>query len=959
MDNCIQFKGGDSIPCIDVNFPTFDDPYEFDTTKFRQFIREWFSNPQFIFPGDYMDQDQTEGFQLRAQQKFIPNYVNFHNNLSGCLLYHGLGSGKTCTSILVGEAFKAFKHYNVNKNNRILVVLPPAVEQQFIDELKGECITQITYGGEDVNYTRETSEKFNNSEMKEFLLNKFKEVSKKGTGGLNKRDIQTLNSALRDGIVSRELELTTIRIINMFWNIITHIKFINNLVKSKQVVEEIGEITAQLRRGGNLIIIDEVQNLISESGILYEKFIRVVNVFSRNNKFLLLSATPIYDKPFEIGLTLNLLNPRVSFPLTRKEFDEMFIAKNKSMKNKDLFYWMCNGYVSYFSGGNPEHFPFKRVIEKRYRMGNTQEKFYKLALINETKVSKRNDDNESNDFMSKVRQFCNCVFPGDYEMKGNVMTKQEGNNKRFGNHTIDTIENEYSPKLVNIAKLIRDEPGIHFVFSDLKRYGITPLAEILTKMGFSKADHNSQFRDESPRFAIWSGDVKSQDKAAFSQKMRGIIKDMKNVNGEYLKVIMGTTSIMEGVSFKNVRNVHIMNPWWNESRIQQVIARAIRFKSHDNLPYGDRFVNVYRHISVYKSFPESQYSSLMDEYKSSEKARNVNAANTMGLLSSTVDQHMLLRSWQKKLESLEFETVLKESAVDCEHNSNANYVRLEEMIKPSVEDDGKYDLYYVNPSNGKTYVKLVNGKIVNTLTDEEYRKLIKGITPSDGTEFVEAEKVFDKGYRKQSKYNPEGTVKTLFTYEPRDDGEVIKTLKTFIINEGINCNNNSGYVPHIKNDTLTKKINETISMKLFGRFLSDYIFRNTQMVPDQGRKNKTIKTFYNNVIKNNEKLSKKFLEFAKGGDEEHMKVKNELIRQYFQMKYTSEYNDEYMYISVFKPDLVTDQYQEDLMNTLLVRGIDLDEFKSNLEFIKKVYYDMVRYEIKDISNFVNYMKQFN
>ena len=43
-------------------------------------------------------------------------------------------------------------------------------------------------------------------------------------------------------------------------------------------------------------------------------------------KILLLTATPIYDKIFELGLTLNLLNPRIRFPETRVDFDELFVA---------------------------------------------------------------------------------------------------------------------------------------------------------------------------------------------------------------------------------------------------------------------------------------------------------------------------------------------------------------------------------------------------------------------------------------------------------------------------------------------------------------------------------------------------------------------------------------------------------------------------------------------------------
>ena len=51
-----------------------------------------------------------------------------------------------------------------------------------------------------------------------------------------------------------------------------------------------------------------------------------------------------------------------------------------------------------------------------------------------------------------------------------------------------------------------------------------------------------------------------------------------------IKVIMITKAGAEGLDLKNVRNVHIMEPYWYETRIQQVIGRAARYNSHIDLP---------------------------------------------------------------------------------------------------------------------------------------------------------------------------------------------------------------------------------------------------------------------------------------------------------------------------------------------------------------------------------------
>ena len=57
-----------------------------------------------------------------------------------------------------------------------------------------------------------------------------------------------------------------------------------------------------------------------------------------------------------------------------------------------------------------------------------------------------------------------------------------------------------------------------------------------------------------------------------------------NNRGEIIKIFMITSSGAEGISLKNVRYVHIMEPYWNFIRIDQVFGRAIRMKSHMDLP---------------------------------------------------------------------------------------------------------------------------------------------------------------------------------------------------------------------------------------------------------------------------------------------------------------------------------------------------------------------------------------
>ena len=73
--------------------------------------------------------------------------------------------------------------------------------------------------------------------------------------------------------------------------------------------------------------------------------------------------------------------------------------------------------------------------------------------------------------------------------------------------------------------------------------------------------------------------------------------DPNNLNGEKVKVIIISKAGSEGLDFKNIRQVHILEPWYNLNRADQTIGRGVRKKSHCQLPFNQRTVEVYLHAS--------------------------------------------------------------------------------------------------------------------------------------------------------------------------------------------------------------------------------------------------------------------------------------------------------------------------------------------------------------------------
>lgn len=65
---------------------------------------------------------------LLTHQKIVKDYLNLYTPYRGLLLFHGLGSGKTCSSIAIAEGMKDAK--------KIIVMTPASLRMNYIEEIK-------------------------------------------------------------------------------------------------------------------------------------------------------------------------------------------------------------------------------------------------------------------------------------------------------------------------------------------------------------------------------------------------------------------------------------------------------------------------------------------------------------------------------------------------------------------------------------------------------------------------------------------------------------------------------------------------------------------------------------------------------------------------------------------------------------------------------------------------------
>jgi hypothetical protein len=406
-----------------------------------------------------------------------------------------------------------------------------------------------------------------------------------------------------------------------------------------------------------VLIVDEVQNMVSEGGMFYNTLytaIKQAKTSKNNLRTILLSATPIFDKPHEIALTLNLLNLKEELP-TGKAFENMFIDKkivngkpHYTIKNVDYLKKLIRGKVSYYRGAPSYVFPQMTMHVVKCKMESFQYRSYLTVATAESTgqvVSYKTKQkifqsgqimDLPNNFYIGTRIISNIAFP-------NLNVSEKGYDSLNAKNVKQKLKS-YSIKFYKILRKIKKSKGPAFVYSNFKEYGgIKSLIKILEENGYKNyATHGAG----KNRFGVWSGDVKT----SLRDEIRNVYNKKENSGGKLIRIILGSPSMKEGVSLFRVRQIHILEPYWNQSRLDQIIGRGVRFCSHKDLDEEDRTVDVYLYIAIHQD------------------------------IKQTVDQYIFELSAQKTLLIAQFEKVLKEVAVDCTLFKNGNMQPGEENI---------------------------------------------------------------------------------------------------------------------------------------------------------------------------------------------------------------------------------------------------------------------------------------
>jgi len=632
--------------------------------------------------------EKDEILELREYQTFIAMYLDYKGPYHDILLYHGLGSGKTATAINVYNVL-----YNYNPGWNVYILIKASLKNQpWLKDLK----TWLTKEDKNNRWDNIKFIHYDAPKADRDFLNKVKESDS------SKRNIYIIDEAhnfiknvynnitnkagkraqvIYDYIVQEKKENDTTRVIlisatpavnspfelGLIFNLLRADTFPTNESKFNETyITSTGQKT--LNHDNKNMFQRRIMGLVSyyqgSTSDLYAKRVllqknlvmdeyqlQVYKFYQEVEKKIEANRRPgrssgqsvyrSYTRQASnfvfpvMGEDMSGENrPRPSkFRLSEKEVEKLLENKTSTEIDKDL----SDRYQLYLESMNRYILTFDAYLDNRKR----EDKQQGLSIENDMDIFK-------NEYKYKFNKF----WTGHIN-KSNLLKAMYA----------------CSCKMTAIMFYSLRSSGPLLVYSNyVKMEGLQMFKVYMKHFGYSEFGKEPGI--DFHRYTEFAGsidkDIRDNNLTSFN--------DIKNKDGSKIRIILISPAGSEGISLKNVRQVHIMEPYWHEVRIEQLIGRAIRQCSHRDIPIDERYVEIFRYNAI------------------------------SGDNDTTTDQEIQELALTKSTLISSFLKTVKEVAVDCElfkaHNMiDENYQcfkfneksYFDKYVGPAYKEDIYYD----------------------------------------------------------------------------------------------------------------------------------------------------------------------------------------------------------------------------------------------------------------------------
>ena len=299
--------------------------------------------------------------------------------------------------------------------------------------------------------------------------------------------------------------------------------------------------------------------------------------------------------------------------------------------------------------------------------------------------------------------------------------------KRYGKLSLNGELTKYSAKFARMLQRMEESPGSNLVYSQflsMEGIGIFSICMDINgyvpiEISYNADTKEAQFNETTlkslklgpkgnvKRYIKFTGgeadDVRRMNLALFNCRFSDLPPGLQRplndfgwtsdepdiktllLKGALCNTFCITSAGAEGISLRNVRRVHLMEPYWNDVRIAQVKGRAIRICSHIDFPdVADRSVEIYTYLSCFSKKQQmgkeadkekiDETIRMKDAISTAEAAEAFGPERTEGLQDyiTTSDEQLYLVSFKKRKLIGKMEALMKTAAIDCQLNETEN-----------------------------------------------------------------------------------------------------------------------------------------------------------------------------------------------------------------------------------------------------------------------------------------------
>ena len=582
------------IPYLTDQFPLITDTFFNEKiTQFEDFnIKSVVPTPQTQKElEEIADRKCNSDIKLSTYQTSIRNFLSNDTPYNGLLLFHGLGSGKTCSTITVAEEHRKFlkqsglfvRDGSKRREKRIYILGGPNIKSNFKKQLFDPSHLHQSHG--------------------EWSCDSC-------VGNALLREVNPTNlSVSKEELVQRIQD-----VLRRYYKYMGYIEFAN-------MVREMRTRPNAIRQEfeNAMIVVDEVHNIKGEDSDDFTASTSIDVITKETTvKLLFLSATPIFNDPGEIVWITNMLNQNDKKPLIVER--DFFKDGALLDTHRDAFIHHIRGYVSFVKGENPYTFPYRiypdlfdhrklalpvkgidggditplrtRIYPVQLSDYQTKQYLSKLDTLAEGDVKNFTKN-------TTLLAALNISYPGEINELSQYMRKRANHPYEYYPNTIKAFERDqiqtYSAKIHAICTHLEHSEGIVLIYSRLISDGVYPMALALESMGYTNVDGNLMAKHNTDKkYCLITGDSNAGDNLANIKE----IKSKENIHGEKIKVVIISAAASEGVDLNNIRQIHIMDPWWHLNRNEQIIGRGIRQCSHKRLLFEQRNAQIFMYVSL-------------------------------------------------------------------------------------------------------------------------------------------------------------------------------------------------------------------------------------------------------------------------------------------------------------------------------------------------------------------------